>query len=213
MYNPNQEPDIPAALAMLNHLSNSELNELLNDDRKFEEVVKDIKQFKDLETEKEMLMASNRSLAEFNLTQQPTLEEGKKTLEELSETGSALCTRIQEKLDIIKEKSGSMSVDSALELLQAGATEIEEESEKHAEKFLAGELEVEEFLEQFLTRRKLMHLRKVKVDKMRELRRRSSMRASGGYPPSNFPGIAPSVPYPTGPVSMPMPVAPMYRPY
>lgn len=44
MYNPNQEPDIPAALAMLNHLSNSELNELLNDDRKFEEVVKDIKQ-------------------------------------------------------------------------------------------------------------------------------------------------------------------------
>lgn len=72
---------------------------------------------------------------------------------------------------------------------------------------------MEEFLEQFLTRRKLMHLRKVKVDKMRELRRRSSMRASGGYPPINFPGMAPSVPYPTGPVSMPMPVAPMYRPY
>lgn len=44
MYSQNSEPDIPAALAMLNHLSNAELNEILNDEGKFEEIVKDIKQ-------------------------------------------------------------------------------------------------------------------------------------------------------------------------
>lgn len=87
-----------------------------------------------------------------------------------------------------------------------------------AEKFLAGDMEVDEFLEQFLTRRKLMHLRKVKVDKLRELIKQSHFATGGpGYPIStNFPGMAPSIPYPTGPVSMPMPVPSglsYHRPY
>lgn len=60
-------------------------------------------QFKDLETEKEMLMASNRSLAEFNLAKQPELEEGKETLRELSEKGNELCTRVKEKLEELSE--------------------------------------------------------------------------------------------------------------
>ncbi|CAL7949328.1 unnamed protein product [Xylocopa violacea] len=218
MFKSNQEPDIPAALGLLSHLTNDELKELLNNDAKFEDIVKDVKQFKDLETEKEMLMASNRSLAEFNLSRQPELQEGKQALKDLSEQGNGLCMIIKQKLDYIKEKSGEMSVDTALDLLQTAAAEIEEESETIAEKFLAGDMEVDEFLEQFLSRRKLMHLRKVKVDKLRELIRKSHSAISGpGYPiASNFPSIAPSIPYPTGPVSMPMPVPsglPHYRPY
>lgn len=61
-----------------------------------------------------------------------------------------------------------------------------------------------------------MHLRKVKVDKMRELRRKSGTKTTGpGYPPvSTFPGMVPGgVPYPTGPLGMPMPIPPSYRPY
>lgn len=88
-------------------------------------------------------------------------------------------------------------------------------SKKLAEKFLAGDSEVEEFLEQFMTIRKLMHLRKVKVDKMKELRRRSTSvyPAAGGpgYPlASNYSGMGTGAPYPTAQVSMPMPG---YRPY
>jgi len=85
-----------------------------------------------------------------------------------------------------------------------------------AEKFLAGDIEVDEFLDQFLSRRKLMHLRKVKVDKLRELIRKGHSNSAPGYPvASNFPGITPSIPYPTGPVAMPMPLPglPVYRPY
>ncbi|KOX71636.1 Vacuolar protein sorting-associated protein 37B [Melipona quadrifasciata] len=218
MFKSNQEPDIPAALGLLSHLTNDELKELLNDDSKFEDIVKDVKQFKNLETEKELLMASNTSLAEFNLSKQPELQEGKQILKELSEKGSRLCTSVKEKLDEIKNKSGEMTADTALDLLQTAAAEIEEESETIAEKFLAGDMEVDEFLEQFLSRRKLMHLRKVKVDKLRELIRKSHTTAgSSGYPiASNFRSIAPAIPYPTGPVSMPMPVSsglPHYRPY
>ncbi|XP_015111156.2 thioredoxin domain-containing protein 9 isoform X2 [Diachasma alloeum] len=190
MYGQDQGPDIPAALATLNHLSNADLGEILNDDGRFEEIVKDIKQFKDLESEKEVLIAGNRSLAEVNLAKQPQLEENKKALQELSEKGCELCTSVQEKITELKEKSGATSVESALELLQAAAAEIEEESEKIAEKFLSGDTEVDEFLDQFLTRRKIMHLRKVKVDKMRELKRKPTSRSSTGPgypPPSNFP--------------------------
>jgi len=55
-------------------------------------------QIKDLEAEKEVLLASNRSLAEFNLTKEPHLAEGKRHLQELSETGAALCQRIESKV-------------------------------------------------------------------------------------------------------------------
>ncbi|EFN81711.1 vacuolar protein sorting-associated protein 37B [Harpegnathos saltator] len=218
MYKSIQEPDIPAALGLLAHLDNDELKELLNNDGKFEDIVKDIKQFKDLETEKEMLMASNRSLAEFNLSKQPELEEGKQILKELSEQANQLCTSTKEKLDKMRDKSGIMSVDTALDLLQAAAAEIEEESETVAEKFMAGDIEVDEFLDQFLTRRRLMHLRKVKVDKLKDLIRKGFSASSvPGYPTiSNFPGMAPSIPYPTGSVAMPMPLPsglPVYRPY
>jgi len=61
-----------------------------------------------------------------------------------------------------------------------------------------------------------MHLRKVKVDKLRELIRKGHLNSAPGYPvASNFPGITPSIPYPTGPVAMPMPLPglPVYRPY
>lgn len=206
MYKQNFELDTPAALGIIANLSNEALKELLNDDEKFEDVVKNVDQFKELESEKEMLMASNRSLAEDNLAKQPEIEEGKQVVRELSEKGSQLCSSVQEKLDEIKEKPGMMSVDTALEMLQTAASEIEEESEKVAEKFLAGDMEVDEFLEQFLSRRKTMHLRKVKVDKMRELIK-SKDRGISGYPAtSNFPGMSPSLPYPAGIVSMPMPV-------
>ncbi|XP_006609472.1 vacuolar protein sorting-associated protein 37B [Apis dorsata] len=218
MFKSNQEPDIPAALGLLSHLTNDELKELLNDDSKFEDIVKDVKQFKNLETEKELLMASNTSLAEFNLSKQPELQEGKQILKELSEKGNKLCISVKEKLEEIKNKSGEMTADTALDLLQTAAAEIEEESETIAEKFLAGDIEVDEFLEQFLSRRKLMHLRKVKVDKLRELIRKSHTMTSGpGYPiASNFHNLVPAIPYPTGPVSMPMPVPSglsHYRPY
>lgn len=60
-----------------------------------------LKQFqvKDWETEREMIIASNRSLAEFNLSKEPELEDLKTQVQQKSETGEQLCSRIQELLD------------------------------------------------------------------------------------------------------------------
>lgn len=50
-----------------------------------------------------MTIASNRSLAEFNLSKEPDLEELKAQVQEKSEAGEQLCTRIQELLEEYSE--------------------------------------------------------------------------------------------------------------
>ena len=48
-------------------------------------------------------MASNRSLAEFNLSKQPELEEGKQVLKELSEQANQLCSSVRDKIDEMRK--------------------------------------------------------------------------------------------------------------
>ncbi|XP_058807023.1 vacuolar protein sorting-associated protein 37B [Phymastichus coffea] len=214
MFKTLQDPDVSAAIGPILNLTTNDLKELLNNEDRFEELIRCNQQLQEFELEKEEIMVRNRSLAEFNLSKEPELEEAKNVIQSLSEEGNQLCSSVQAKLEKIKNKAGTMTTETALDLLQAAAAEIEEESEKVAEKFLGADMDVDDFLEQFLTRRKLMHLRKVKVDKMKEILRRPSSHVSAnpGYPvPGSYPGI--SLPYPAGLVSMPMPVPPSLKPF
>lgn len=117
-----QQPDYSQALGSINHLNNDELKELLNDDVKFEEMMKDLKQvyyylkkklnsindclqkfqFKDLEQEREMLLASISSLSDFNLTKEPQLVESREKLSERSEQGEEISQRVQEKMEELR---------------------------------------------------------------------------------------------------------------
>ncbi|XP_059053088.1 vacuolar protein sorting-associated protein 37B [Achroia grisella] len=207
------QPDYPSAMGLLTHLNSDELKEMLNDDTKFDAVLKDVKQVKDWDTEKEMIIASNRSLAEFNLSKEPELEQLKSDVQQKSEVGEQLCSRIQELLDNYKTKSAGISPDATLAVLQTSAAESEEDSEKMAQDFLSGKIEVDKFLEQFEPIRKNMHLRKFKAEKMSELLRTGNQSSYGNglskpyipYPSYGTPQGAPSVPYPTGAFNMPMP--------
>lgn len=117
-----------------------------------------------------------------------------------------------------------MSLETALALLQTAASEMEEESETIAKKFLDNEIDLDEFLEQFLAKRNLMHMRLVKAEKLSKILQRdptlSNIPNYVNAPPVNinssyFPGIpmghpTSSVPYPTGPLNMPMPPGASY---
>ena len=48
-------------------------------------------------------MVRNRSLAEYNLSKEPELEESKNKLQSLSEEGSQLCASVQDKLEQISK--------------------------------------------------------------------------------------------------------------
>lgn len=113
---------------------------------------------------------------------------------------------------ISETKSAGISADTTLALLQTSAAETEEESENIAQEFLSGKIDVDKFLEDFEPNRKKMHLRKFKAEKMSELMRSGAQSSYGnGYSkpylpyPSYGPPSIPSVPYPMGPLNMPMP--------
>lgn len=115
-----------------------------------------------------------------------------------------------------------MSLETALALLQTAASETEEDSEKLAKKFLENEMDLDDFLDAFLTQRKLMHLRLVKAEKLSKILQRdptlSNIPNYVNAPPVNvnssyFPGIPVSqnsVPYPMGPLNMPLPPTASY---
>ncbi|XP_055685237.1 vacuolar protein sorting-associated protein 37B [Lutzomyia longipalpis] len=186
---------------LLTYMSSDELKDLLNSDDKIDDRVNDAT--KSLEKEKEEIMLENRLKAEENLGREPHLIELRGRVNDLSQEGKSLYETVEQKLSEIKSKSGSMSQDTALALLQTAAAESEEESEGIVKQFMDNEINVDSFLEAFQAARKTMHLRKLKADKMSDLMRNSGPNTAGfGYP--GYP-VAGSVPYPTGPMPMPMP--------
>ncbi|XP_067136896.1 vacuolar protein sorting-associated protein 37B [Centruroides vittatus] len=210
-------PDPSPAIVSIQHLSTNELKELLHDENKIENLIRDLQQVKHEESEKEMIMASNKSLAEFNLSQQPEIDKLCRNLSlTYAEAKELKEEAIQNKAQL-DELSKQTSLDTTLALLQTATAETEEESEKLAESFLDGELSVEIFLEQFLEKRKLSHLRRIKAEKMAELLRRISTQSAVSTPrrpAPPAPNRRPTPPqYPPRPMPMPMPAPSFVNPY
>lgn len=79
-------------------------------------------------------------------------------------------------------------------LLQTKAADSEENSDKASTKFQEKQITTEEFLEQFQSTRKEMHLRKFKIEKMIELIRQQPTNNRDGAPypnPNSIPGGLP----------------------
>jgi len=189
------EADINSALANLQNLSDDELKNLLDDDNVFENFVQNLAQVRQWDSEKELLMASNKSLAEYNLTYEPKLKDGKAVLMELYEKARALADELETKRAQLESLSSRTSLDTTYALLQASSAEAEEESEAVSEKFLSGEMETEAFTSKFIALRTTAHLRRLKSEKMGEIVASQRNRSSFN-----------SAPYPlTSPPTMPMP--------
>lgn len=198
------EPDLSTALSVLQPYNSDELKKLLNEDGQLDDMIKDLQLVKNLEVEKEMLMVSNKSLAEFNLSREPRLRSARQRLIDSYKHASQDFAEVEEKKQQLDDLSRQVSLDTTLAILQTSAAQTEEETEKIAEKFLEGSIDVESFLEDFLPQRKLAHLRRVKVDKLSELLIRNRTQ-----PPP--PTVAPSWSSPYGLPTMQMPL-PSYNP-
>ncbi|XP_041456455.1 vacuolar protein sorting-associated protein 37B-like isoform X2 [Lytechinus variegatus] len=159
---------------LLTHLSVDELQRLLAAEDKLNDIADDANQNKQRRVDKEMAMAENRSLADFNLSRETRLREGRNQLARLHEEAK----RIREIYDVDRRRLESLnenySLDAAKVMLETSATKTEEESEEIAEEFLNGNLPLSDFVEQFIQRRSMAHIRRIKSDKMQELLRNSS---------------------------------------
>ncbi|KAL6466006.1 hypothetical protein MHYP_G00261390 [Metynnis hypsauchen] len=153
----------------LSGFSIAQLSELLEDDEKLNKIVEDAEEVKEVQQSKDMILASNRSLAEQNLSLQPRLDHQK------NELTKSYC-RLQEQFEAyqlrkstLDHKSGSSSLDTLLALLQAEGAKIEEETENMAESFLDGDVSLDTFIDEYQSKRKLAHLRRVKIEKLQEI--------------------------------------------
>jgi len=195
------QPDYPAALASLQSMTSDQLKEILNSDDKFDEFIKELPQMKAMYSEKEMVMASNKSLAEYNLSQEPVLREAKERLLEKYGDATALSDKVRGLQSELERKSGSVRPDTLLALLEAANQEAEEESETMMDSYIqSGDRSIEQFIEEYQEKRKLAHMRRIKVDKMKELLARKQSATPSRQappPPGGYGGGGNPLPYPS----------------
>ncbi|XP_033748882.1 vacuolar protein sorting-associated protein 37D-like [Pecten maximus] len=208
--------DEAAAVAILQHLNKEELQNLLENDDKLQDLISDLPQVRNIKTEREMLMAQNKSAADYNISLMPKMESHKTKLATDYEDANRLKTALamdKSKLDVMR---GEQSLDTVSVLLQTAAAKTEEEAEEISDQFFDRKMDVEIFLEQYLSKRTLSHLQLVKSQKLTELMRaqpspatHSNQQSSytwgagprGGTYPAPPPVAQPSgaLPYPSGP--------------
>ncbi|KAF6278695.1 VPS37B subunit of ESCRT-I [Rhinolophus ferrumequinum] len=178
-------------------LSLVQLNELLEDEGQLTEMVQKMEETQNVQLNKEMTLASNRSLAEGNLLYQPQLDALKARLTQKYQELQVLFEAYQIKKTKLDKQSSSASLETLLALLQAEGAKIEEDTENMAEKFLEGALPLDSFIDVYQSQRTLAHRRRVKIEKLQEmvLKGQALPQAPAPLPP-RVPEPVPATPLP-----------------
>ncbi|XP_046840268.1 vacuolar protein sorting-associated protein 37C-like [Xenia sp. Carnegie-2017] len=158
----------------LDQLDQAELQELHDKEEKLHQFLNENNEVKKIQTEREMNTMSNRSLAEYNLRQGERLAECKSRLVHLYEELNKQTKIFDENKSNLETLSEHYNPDTLLALLQTSVAQLEEHSEEIAEKFLEGDVAIEDFLEKYGEERQMVHIKRTKVDKLRELIRNSN---------------------------------------
>uniref|UniRef100_A0A452IZE0 VPS37 C-terminal domain-containing protein n=1 Tax=Gopherus agassizii TaxID=38772 RepID=A0A452IZE0_9SAUR len=154
---------------LLEGLTLCQLNELLEDEEQLQGMALGMDEAQNVQLSKEMTLASNRSLAEGNLLYQPKLDSLKASLNQKYQELQVLFEAYQIKKTKLDKQSSSASLETLLALLQTEGAKIEEDTENMAEKFLDGEISLDPFIDEYQSKRKLAHLRRVKIEKLQEM--------------------------------------------
>ncbi|XP_019394403.1 PREDICTED: vacuolar protein sorting-associated protein 37B isoform X1 [Crocodylus porosus] len=153
----------------LESLSLQQLHELLEDEEQLQALARGMDEAQNVQLSKEMTLASNRSLAEDNLLYQPKLETLKASVIQKYQELQVLFEAYQIKKTKLDSQSSNASLETLLALLQTEGAKIEEDTENMAEKFLDGEVALDSFIDEYQSKRKLAHLRRVKIEKLQDM--------------------------------------------
>lgn len=167
----NEAKALQEIMSLLQHIDKGELQELLNNEGQINDLISDNEEVKRIGIHQDTVMASNRSLAEYNLSQQPVLERKKQILIEAYQNKTLIQVEFDKNQQKLETLSSQYSPDTTLALLQASAQQAEDEAEKTADKFMDGEINVDEFIQTFQSQKTTHHLRKIKSEKLSELLR------------------------------------------
>ncbi|XP_058496799.1 vacuolar protein sorting-associated protein 37C [Solea solea] len=158
----------------LQDLSQSELQELLDNPERVESMALESDEIQNIQLEREMALASNRSLAEQNLDMKPRVEEQKEALVERYSQLEAVQETYRQHCSLRDGMVGQVSPEALFSRLQTEGGKTEADSEALADEFLEGSLSLDSFLERFLSLRSLAHRRRVRIEKLQEILRQRS---------------------------------------
>ncbi|KAK5866692.1 hypothetical protein PBY51_020861 [Eleginops maclovinus] len=158
----------------LQDLSQSELQELLDNPEKVESMALESDEIQNIQLEREMALASNRSLAEQNLDMKPRVESEKEVLVERYSQLEAIRETYRQHCSLRDGMVGQVSPEALFSRLQTEGSKSEAESEALADEFLEGSLPLDCFLDRFLSLRSLAHKRRVRIEKLQEILRQRS---------------------------------------
>lgn len=113
-----------------------------------------------------MLIAKNKSLADYNYNREPTYSELKKVLKDTHKQSVEKKQNLIEKQVKLNKLKPKMTPDTLRGLLQIAAQESEEQSEEIAKQYLSGEKTYEEFINEFIKKRTEYHVRRIKYEKL-----------------------------------------------
>ncbi|KAM9811083.1 VPS37B subunit of ESCRT-I a [Neosynchiropus ocellatus] len=147
----------------------TQLNEILEDDEKLTKMVQEMEEMQEVQLSKDTTLANNRTLANENLDLQPRLEHKKEQLTKRYRCLQETLEAFQLRKSTLDHKSGNTSLDTLLALLQTEGAKIEEETENMADSFLDGDMTLDSFIDSYQSKRKLAHLRRVKIEKLQEM--------------------------------------------
>ncbi|WKY12249.1 hypothetical protein Q1695_003658 [Nippostrongylus brasiliensis] len=197
MYNSHSASDalvdvcVNSAMGNVRTMTVDQLNELLYNESRFDALIDNLPQIRSLPTEREAGLAQNKSLAEWNLAQEPKLNQLRLQVKTLHGQATALRTEVEELKAKLDEVSSGKSIDTTSNLLQVAAQEADDDAENTTKSFLAGTIPAEQFLKDLLEKKTLAHLRKIKSDRLIAiLREQQYAQPAPPVPPRN------TAPYP-----------------
>ncbi|XP_078682633.1 vacuolar protein sorting-associated protein 37A-like [Branchiostoma floridae x Branchiostoma belcheri] len=171
-------PDIPESFNEVNSLSVAELKELHDNETKVVDLFSSLPQCQQLYQDRDKLNDATEELARQNLDKQPMLEQKKKELiekvEEQNELRRMFDKSSQRQNDLMDQfKPGMIQAN-----LKVAAQQAEEESDVIADEFLEGKMEIDEFLQKFMEKRVLCHIRHAKEEKYQQMMANRPLRST-----------------------------------
>ncbi|XP_042341952.1 vacuolar protein sorting-associated protein 37D-like [Plectropomus leopardus] len=147
-------------------LRTRELRELLEDEDKINHIIRCSEKFQGLKRAAEKMLVSNERLAKVSLSQKPKFRDAKLILAMKYKELEKLRSLIQVKQEKLVETN---SAHSAQWSLLKKMNDAEEECEMLFQRFLERKTPLAEFLDSFISSRKLQHIRVVVVKKLQEI--------------------------------------------
>lgn len=157
------------SMEKLQDLSQSELQNLLDNSERVESMALESDEIQNIQLEREMALAANRSLAEQNLDVKPRLEKERGRLVEKYTELEEVREKYKQHCVLRDSIMGQVSPEGLLSRLQTEGANTEAESEVLADEFLEGSISLDSFLERFLSLRSLAHTRRVRIEKLQEI--------------------------------------------